>query len=65
LMLALELAEGISALALSRALLCRGFIALPVGAQDDALGLSPPLVLTDAQADAATSAIFETLRAAK
>jgi len=65
LMLALELAEGISALALSRALLRRGFIALPVGAQDDALGLSPPLVLNDAQADAATSAIFESLRAAQ
>ena len=62
LMLALELRAGCSALALSRSLLERGFIALPVGSHDDALGLSPPLVLTDMQADAASEAIADILR---
>jgi 4-aminobutyrate aminotransferase-like enzyme len=57
LMLGVCLADGLSALALSRAMLQRGFIVLPVGANDDALGLTPPLVLTDAQAQAATSAL--------
>ena len=36
-------------LALSRALMRKGFIVLPAGEQAEVLGLTPPLTITDAQ----------------
>lgn len=47
---------GAAARAMGR-LLKRGFITLPGGVHGDVLGLTPPLVLTDAQVDAAFDAI--------
>jgi 4-aminobutyrate aminotransferase / (S)-3-amino-2-methylpropionate transaminase / 5-aminovalerate transaminase len=49
----------VSAFASSRALLQRGFISLPAGADDDALCLTPPVCITDEQLDA----LFKALRA--
>ena len=46
LMLGIEIANT---LALSRALMRKGFIVLPAGEQAEVLGLTPPLTITDAQ----------------
>jgi 4-aminobutyrate aminotransferase-like enzyme len=45
------------ALAVSRALLARGFIVLPTGEKGEALGVTPPLTMTDEQADAFVEAL--------
>ncbi len=52
------------ALRVTRALLERGFIALPCGERAEALGLTPPLTITDAQLDAATAAIHDAVTSA-
>lgn len=46
-------------------LLERGFITSPSGAAGEVIGLSPPFVLTDEQADAAVDAIADWLRQAQ
>ena len=53
---------GAHAFATCRALQRRGFIVLPCGQQADALCLTPPLTLTDAQIHAFVAALDEALR---
>jgi len=48
-------------LAVSRALLRRGFLALPAGAGGEVLGLTPPVCLTEAQLEAFVTALREVL----
>jgi 4-aminobutyrate aminotransferase-like enzyme len=52
------------ALRVTRALLERGFIALPCGERAEALGLTPPLTITDAQLEAATAAVHDAMTSA-
>ena len=60
-MLGLELGSpGAAARVMGRALK-RGYLVLPSGVQGDVLGLTPPLMLSDAQRDAAFVAIAEAL----
>ena len=47
------------ALAVSRRLLQKGFLALPAGKQGEVLGLTPPVCLTEAQIDAFANALVE------
>jgi len=56
LMLGIELPDT---LALSRALLRRGFIVLPAGQKAEVLGLTPPAVMTTAQVDAFLGALAD------
>ena len=58
LMLGIELDE---ALATSRRLLQRGFLALPAGREAEVLALTPPACLSDAQISAFAIALGESL----
>jgi 4-aminobutyrate aminotransferase-like enzyme len=49
--------ESKDALHTSRALLQRGWIALPAGERGEVLSLTPPFVLTEEQADGFVSAL--------
>jgi 4-aminobutyrate aminotransferase-like enzyme len=56
-MLGLELrSPGAAARVMGRALKC-GYLVLPSGVHGDVLGLTPPLMLSDAQRDAAFEAL--------
>jgi len=57
LMLGVEIGEG--ALAACRALLHRGFLVLPAGQQATAIGLTPPVCLTEQQATAFVDTLAE------
>ena len=60
-MLGVELSDAGTAGRLSGELLLAGFISLPCGVSGDVLGLTPPLVITDEQLDAALDVIATAL----
>ena len=62
-MLGLELGSAGAAARVMGRLLRDGFIVLPSGVLGDILGLTPPLVLSDAQRDAAFQAILHAVAA--
>jgi len=62
-MLGLELGSAGAAARVMGRLLRDGFIVLPSGVHGDILGLTPPLVLSDAQRDAAFAAIARAIAA--
>lgn len=57
--LMLGVQTGARSLAAARALLARGFLVLPSGMNAEVLALTPPVCLTDAQADAFVAALVE------
>lgn len=62
-MVGLVLDDGARTLRLVRALLERGFITLPAGAEAEVLQLAPPATLTDAQLHALFAALDDALTA--
>ena len=60
-MIGLQLEGDHDALAMTRELLERGYLALPAGARADVLQLTPPIVLTDAQLEGFVDALGDAL----
>ncbi|MEE2779013.1 MAG: aspartate aminotransferase family protein [Myxococcota bacterium] len=60
-MLGIQMDDPGAAAVITGQLLRRGYIVLPGGVEGDVLGLTPPLVITDAQLDATMDAIGELL----
>lgn len=58
-MIGVELADAARALAVTRALLGKGFLVLTGGAKGDTLTLSPPLTISEAQLVAFADALVE------
>ena len=61
LMLGLQLRPGFDALTASRALLERGFLVLPAGADADVIQLAPPVTITSEQVGAFVAALGDAL----
>ena len=62
-MLGLQLGPKRQALVLVRALLERGYLVLPAGANADVIQLAPPVTISDAQLDGFVSALRGALEA--
>jgi 4-aminobutyrate aminotransferase-like enzyme len=61
LLLGVELASGAQALAAVRALLERGYITVPAGAEGQVLSLTPPLIIEEARLEGFVAALDEVL----